>query len=84
MREQPTDWHKIIADRHSRLRHNNIIWILAQIREQFRRQLDEASRNWTNVTDFQTTIQIANLISRNSEMILITRRKEWWDFQFYC
>ena len=45
MREQPIDWRKILADRDSRFRYYNTIWILAQIIEQVKQQSKEADKN---------------------------------------
>ena len=45
MREQPTNWRKILADRDPRIRYYNTIWILAQIIEQLKQESNEANKN---------------------------------------
>ena len=45
MREQPINWRKILADRDSRIRYYNTIWILAQIIEQLKQESKEPNKN---------------------------------------
>jgi hypothetical protein len=45
VREQPIDWRKILADRDSRIRYYNTMWILAQIIEQLKQESNEANKN---------------------------------------
>ena len=46
MSEQPIDWRKILADRDSRIRYYNTIWILAQIIEQVKQESKESNKNF--------------------------------------
>ena len=44
MRQRPTDWDEILADRGSRISYYNAIWILSQFIEQFQQEFKVANK----------------------------------------